>query len=152
MQRRRELGSGVSRDLSNDKKKDSKVPTQGSFGSTLSCWSTCVELSRHLFRLVCPLPPFLLQDKYISADIESNASAWDMLSVLESMPNIGTVDVEKSDSGTLSGSDVNSTVWTITFTSEVGELPSLEVHIVYGKQSSNRGREQAKIENDNSTS
>ena len=68
---------------------------------------------------------------YISAEFNANASAWEFLTGLENMPNIGTVSVEEiANTSDTSGSNANTSVWEITFTSAVGAFPSLEVRIV----------------------
>lgn len=65
---------------------------------------------------------------YVSTEFDANASAWEFLTGLENMPNIGTVSVEETgNSSAGSGSDTNTSVWEIVFTSAVGEFPSLEV-------------------------
>lgn len=44
------------------------------------------------------------------------------------MPNVGTVSVEETANVTFgSGNNANTSVWDITFTSAVGDFPSLEV-------------------------
>lgn len=59
-----------------------------------------------------------VQGRYVSTEIGGNAPAWELLTSLENMPNVGTVNVEKT---------VNAPVWEITFTSAVGPFPALEV-------------------------
>ena len=68
---------------------------------------------------------------YVSTEIDANASAWGMLTSLENMPNVGTVAVEKTVNvyvGT--GSNANTSVWEITFTSAVGDFAAVEVRIL----------------------
>lgn len=68
------------------------------------------------------------QGLYLSTEIDANASAWEFLTGLENMPNIGTVSVEETANVTLGdGNNANTSVWDITFTSAVGGFPSLEV-------------------------
>lgn len=59
-----------------------------------------------------------VQGRYVSKEIGANAPAWEMLTSLENMPNIGTVTVEKT---------ANVPAWEITFTSALGPFPALEV-------------------------
>lgn len=67
----------------------------------------------------------------MSTEFDANASAWEFLTGLENMPNIGTVSVEEvgNSSTDSSGRDTNTSVWQIVFTSAVGEFPSLEVRM-----------------------
>lgn len=68
------------------------------------------------------------QGLYLSTELGANASAWEFLTGLENMPNVGTVSVDETANVTLGdGNNANTSVWDITFTSAVGNFPSLEV-------------------------
>lgn len=73
------------------------------------------------------------QGEYFSTEISAAASAWELLTALENMPNIGTVSVEDNpDSVTLgTGTDATTAEWTVTFTSAVGAFPTLEVTLLH---------------------
>lgn len=73
---------------------------------------------------------YALQASSVSADLNADAYAWDIRTGLENMPNIGTVDVAEMSNSSSGGDGFNSSVWKITFTSEVGAFPSLEVRFM----------------------
>lgn len=63
------------------------------------------------------------QGEYFSTEISAAASAWELLTALENMPNVGTVSVEDTSSGL-------NAVWVVTFTSAVSDtsdFPGLQV-------------------------
>lgn len=76
----------------------------------------------------------LCQGEYLSTEISAVASAWELMTGLENMPNVGTVSVEDNpDSVTLgTGTDATTAVWVVTFTSAVsepGDSPGLQVRL-----------------------
>ena len=72
------------------------------------------------------------QGEYFSTEISAGASAWELLTALENMPNVGTVFVEENpNSVTLGdGTDATTAEWAVTFTSAVGAFPALVVRLL----------------------
>jgi len=62
---------------------------------------------------------FPITGTYVSADIYLNFTASDMKTVLQNMPNVAEVSVSKSQPNSI------TTVWTVTFLSEVADVPLL---------------------------
>lgn len=73
------------------------------------------------------------QGSYISTDLNAASSEWELVTGLENMPNLGTVSVVEKSNDNGGSNGFNTSVWEISFTSEVGPFPALKVSAEKGK-------------------